>query len=297
MKYYIFLTLAVFFWSGNFVFGRLVSTDVEPMQLSFFRWFFVLLILSPYLIYRSKHIMKVFKKEYLWLVFFGIFGIAGFNTFLYYGLQTTTATNALLINSSIPIMIIVLSSILLKTRITKIQSLGIGLSTLGVIFLILKGSFENILTLEFTNGDLWILLAGVDWALYSVLLKFKPKELNAFDFLSVTAFIGMIVLTSGFYALGYSFELSFLDKQSVLYSFIYMVIFPSILSFYFWNIATVEVGASKAGQFTHIMPIFGAILAFIFLGERLQSYHFMGIIFIALGIYLSLFLKTKKVEA
>lgn len=297
MKYYIFLTLAVFFWSGNFVFGRLVSTDVEPMQLSFFRWFFVLLILSPYLIYRSKHIMKVFKKEYLWLVFFGIFGIAGFNTFLYYGLQTTTATNALLINSSIPIMIIVLSSILLKTRITKIQSLGIGLSTLGVIFLILKGSFENILTLEFTNGDLWILLAGVDWALYSVLLKFKPKELNAFDFLSVTAFIGMIVLTSGFYALGYSFELSFLDKQSVLYSFIYMVIFPSILSFYFWNIATVEVGASKAGQFTHIMPIFGAILAFIFLGERLQSYHFMGIVFIALGIYLSLFLKTKKVEA
>jgi len=296
MKYYIFLTLAVFFWSGNFVFGRLVSTDVEPMQLSFFRWFFVLLILSPYLIYRSKHIMKVFKKEYLWLVFFGIFGIAGFNTFLYYGLQTTTATNALLINSSIPIMIIVLSSILLKTRITKIQSLGIGLSTLGVIFLILKGSFENILTLEFTNGDLWILLAGVDWALYSVLLRFKPKELNAFDFLSVTAFIGMIVLTSGFYALGYSFELSFLDKQSVLYSFIYMVVFPSILSFYFWNIATVEVGASKAGQFTHLMPIFGAILAFIFLGERLQSYHFLGITFIALGIYLSLFLKTKKVR-
>jgi len=297
MKYYIFLTLAVLFWSGNFVFGRLVSSDVEPMQLSFFRWFFVLLILAPYLIYRYEHIMKVFKKEYLWLVFFGVFGIAGFNTFLYYGLQTTTATNALLINSSIPIMIIVLSAILLKTKITKIQSLGIGLSTLGVIFLILKGSFENILILEFTNGDLWILLAGLDWALYSVLLRFKPKELNAFDFLSITAFIGMIVLTFVFYALGYSFDLSFLDKHSVLYAFTYMVIFPSILSFYFWNIATVEVGANKAGQFTHLMPIFGAILAFIFLGERLQSYHFMGIVFIALGIYLSLFLKTKKVEA
>jgi len=297
MKYYIFLTLAVLFWSGNFVFGRLVSSDVEPMQLSFFRWFFVLLILAPYLIYRYEHIMKVFKKEYLWLVFFGVFGIAVFNTFLYYGLQTTTATNALLINSSIPIMIIVLSAILLKTKITKIQSLGIGLSTLGVIFLILKGSFENILILEFTNGDLWILLAGLDWALYSVLLRFKPKELNAFDFLSITAFIGMIVLTFVFYALGYSFDLSFLDKHSVLYAFTYMVIFPSILSFYFWNIATVEVGANKAGQFTHLMPIFGAILAFIFLGERLQSYHFMGIEFIALGIYLSLFLKTKKVEA
>ena len=291
MKYIIFLTLAVLFWSGNFVFGRMVSTEIKAIQLSFFRWFFVFLILLPYLIYRYEHIIKIFKKEYLILLIFGTIGIAGFNTFLYIGLKTTTATNGLLINSSIPIMIIVLSSIILKTTITKIQALGIVLSTLGVIFLILKGSLENIITLEFTYGDLWILLACLNWALYTVLLKYKPKELNAFDFLSVTVFIGIIILSIVYFSFGFSLEFSSFRNTKVLYSIIYIVVFPSILSFYFWNTAIIEIGASKAGQFTHLMPIFGAILAYLFLGERLEIYHLFGILFIGLGIYLSIFLK------
>ena len=108
MKYYIFLVLAVLFWSGNFITGRYISSSIEPMQLSFYRWFFVLILLLPYIVINYKNLMRGFKKDSLLLVVFGAFGIAGFNTFLYYGLQTTTATNALLINSSIPIFIIIL---------------------------------------------------------------------------------------------------------------------------------------------------------------------------------------------
>ena len=295
MRYFIYLTLAVLFWSGNFVFGRMVSSDIEPMQLSFFRWFFVFLLLLPYLLFRFKYIFNILKKEYLILITFGTLGIAGFNTFLYYGLQTTTATNGLLINSSIPVIIVLLSAFILKIKLTKVQTFGIILSTLGVVFLILKGNIENILTLEFTHGDLWILLACLTWATYCVLLKYKPKELNSFDFLSITTFIGIIILTIAFFILGYSLEFSFLNNEKVLYPLIYIVIFPSILSFYFWNKATVELGANKAGQFTHLMPIFGAILAYIFLGEVLEFYHLLGATFIAIGIYLSIFLKKVKV--
>jgi drug/metabolite transporter (DMT)-like permease len=291
MKYIIYATLAVLFWSGNFVFGRMVSADIEPMQLSFFRWFFVFLILLPYLIYRAKHIFDIFKKEYLILIILGTLGIAAFNTFLYYGLQTTTATNGLLINSSIPILIVFLSAIILNIKLTKIQTSGIIISTLGVIYLILKGNLENIITLEFTHGDIWILLSSLIWALYCVLLKYKPKDLNAFDFLSITTLLGIIGLTGVFFALGYSFEFSSLNNEKVLYPFMYMVIFPSLLSFYFWNSAIDEVGANKVGQFTHLMPIFGASLAFIILGEKLEIYHLFGALFIALGIYLSIFLK------
>lgn len=294
MKYYVLLVLTVLFWSGNFIFGRLVSSSIEPMQLSFFRWFFVLLLLSPFLIINYKNILKVFKKEYLVLLILGSLGISGFNTFLYYGLQTTTATNALLINSSIPIFIIILSAIIFKTSITKIQFSGVILSTLGVIYLILKGEIDHIFELEFTHGDLWIIAACVDWALYTVLLKYKPKELNSIEFFSVTTLIGTIILFIVFLYQGYSFEFSFLEKNEVLYSLAYIVIFPSILSFYFWNRAILEVGANKAGQFTHLMPIFGAILAYFFLGEVMQTYHIVGIILIFLGIYLSIFLKKRE---
>lgn len=295
MKYYIFLVLAVLFWSGNFIFGRLISSSVEPLQLSFFRWFFVFILLLPYMLIHKQRLINSLKKDFRILFLFGALGVAGFNTLLYYGLQTTTATNALLINSSTPIFIIVLSAIILKVKITKIQSLGVLLSSIGVLYLILKGSLVTLLTLEFTQGDLWIILACLDWALYCILLKFKPKDLNAFDFLSITTFIGIVILYILFTLQGFSFEFSFVSSDEVLYSLIYMVIFPSLLSFYFWNESTVAIGANKAGQFTHLMPIFGAILAFLLLGERLEFYHFIGITFIAIGIYISMFYKRKVV--
>ncbi len=296
IKYYIFLVLTVLFWSGNFIFGRLVSNSIEPLQLSFFRWFFVFIILLPYILIHYKNILKVFKKEYLVLLVLATLAISGFNTFLYYGLQTTTATNALLINSSTPIFIIIFSAFIFKTIITKIQFLGVLISTFGVIYLILKGQINHILDLEFTIGDLWIIAASVDWALYSVLLKYKPKELNSFEFFSITTLLGTFILFIAFIFQGYSFEFSFLNNEEVFYSMIYIVIFPSILSFYFWNRAILELGANKAGQFTHLMPIFGAVLAYIFLGELMQGYHIIGIIFISIGIYLSIFLKKVKIK-
>ena len=233
------------------------------------------------------------KKKYLLIIIFGALGIAGFNTFLYYGLQTTTATNALLINSSTPIFIIILCALIFRTAISKIQIVGILISTIGVIYLILKGEINHIFELKFTVGDLWIIAACIDWALYTILLKYKPKELTSFEFFGITTFIGTIILALIFFYQGYNFEFSFLEKDAVLYSLIYIVIFPSILSFYFWNISTMEVGANKTGQFTHLMPVFGSILAYIFLGEVLEFYHFIGIILIGIGIYLSIFLKKE----
>ncbi|MBP9490586.1 MAG: DMT family transporter [Aliarcobacter sp.] len=296
MKYYALLVLTVLFWSGNFIFGRLVSNSIEPMQLSFFRWFFVLIILLPYILMQYKNLIKVFKKEYFVLFILGALGISGFNTFLYYGLQTTTATNALLINSSTPIFIIIFSAIIFKISITKMQLFGVFLSTIGVIYLILKGEINHILELKFTVGDLWIIAACIDWALYSVLLKYKPKDLNSLEFFSITTILGTFILYIVFIFQGYSFEFSFLENKEVLYSMIYIVIFPSILSFYFWNKATLEVGANKAGQFAHLMPIFGAGLAYVFLDEVMQTYHVVGIMLIAIGIYLSIFLKKEQIK-
>ena len=247
MKYYMFLVLAVLFWSGNFIFGKLVSNSITPMQLSFYRWFFVLILLLPYILLHYKNIFLVLKKKYLLIIIFGALGIAGFNTFLYYGLQTTTATNALLINSSTPIFIIILGALIFRTAIRKIQIVGILISTIGVIYLILKGEINHIFELKFTVGDLWIIAACIDWALYTILLKYKPKELTSFEFFGITTFIGTIILALIFFYQGYNFEFSFLEKDAVLYSLIYIVIFPSILSFYFWNISTMEVGANKTG--------------------------------------------------
>jgi drug/metabolite transporter (DMT)-like permease len=294
MKYYIFVIFAVLFWSGNFVIGRFISNDIEPIELAFFRWLFVFFIVSPFILFNIKRIIYFIKNHYFILFLQALLGITGFNTLLYYGLQTTTATNALLINSSIPALIVFLSYFIFNSSISKHQTFGITLSTLGVIFLVLKGDISNVFNLEFTKGDFWIILACIDWALYSILLRFTPKDIKPFEFFSITILIGLIFLSILYLFISDKvLDTSFLYEREIFYSILYIVIFPSILSFYFWNISTKVLSANITGQFTHLMPLFGAVMAFFLLGEILYIYHYIGIFLIAIGIYFSTFFKKK----
>lgn len=293
-RVYILLALCVLFWSGNFIIGRFVSTSVQPLELAFFRWIFVVILLIPALfIIDLRKVFSIFKKHFILLTSLSILGITLFNSLVYIALQTTTATNALLINSTVPLLILVFSFFILKTRLTKIQTFGILLSTFGVVFLVLKGDITNIINIEFTKGDMWIISSSISWALYSVLVKFKPKELNNLELFVTVVYVGTILFLIPWYLIqGYSLEQEIEVLKNNWHFFTYVAIFPSLLSYYFWHTGIDTIGAEKTGQFTHLMPIFGSILAFIFLGERLESFHMIGAIFIAVGIYLSIFLKS-----
>ena len=294
-RVYILLALCVLFWSGNFIVGRYVNESIDAIELSFFRWLFTSIFLLPALFFVDiKKIIKVTKESLKIVITLSFLGITLFNTIVYLALNTTTATNALLINSITPILILLLSYIILKIKISKLQISGIILSTVGVIFLVLKGDFSNLLSIIFHEGDILIVISSLTWATYSVLLKFKPRKLNHLELFITLVFIGLILLIPFYLFQGYTIEREFALLKSQWHIFLYVSLFPSILSFYFWNNGVEVIGASKAGQFAHLMPIFGAILAYIFLGEKIHSYHIAGATMIALGIYLSLFLQRRN---
>lgn len=291
-KVYFLLALCVLIWSGNFVLARFLSDSVQPLELAFFRWFFVSLFILPSLFFLDlKKMFRVFKENLLIMTVLSILGITLFNTIVYYAVQTTTATNGLLINSTVPIIILVLSHFILKAHISKLQVFGILLSTLGVSFLILKGNLLSIMDIEFHDGDFLILLSSFTWALYSVLVKFKPRELSNYELFVSFVIFGFIILIPFYFAQGYSLEREISLVKENWYFLIYISLLASILCYYLWHFGIDTITAAKTGQFTHLMPIFGSILAFVFLGERFEYYHIIGAIFIALGIYLSLFLK------
>jgi len=295
IKTYFLITLCVLFWSANFVIGRFIIDDMTPLELAFFRWFFVFLMIAPILIIRHKNILHSLKENFKILTILAILGITAFNTLLYFGLATTTSTNALIINSTVPILVLLMSYFILKQRINLYQTTGIILSTFGVVFLILKADILNIFTLEFNQGDILVIISSITWALYSVLIKFKPKDLNDFEYFATIVTIGFILLLPLYLYQGYSIqkELEVLKNNYLI--FLYVSIFASITSYYLWHYGIDKIGASKTAQFTHLMPIFGIILASIFLKETLETYHLLGAILIALGIYLSLFYK-KDIE-
>jgi len=291
IKTYFLITLCVLFWSANFVIGRFVKDDITPLELSFFRWFFVFLMISPILIFRHKNILNSLKQNYKILTILAILGITAFNTLLYFGLTATTSTNALIINSTVPILVLLMSYFILKQKINSHQSIGILLSTFGVAFLILKADISNVFTLNFNQGDILIIISSIAWALYSVLIKFKPKDLNDFEYFATIVTIGFILLLPFYLYQGYSVDKELEVLKNNYLVFLYISIFASIASFYLWHYGIDKIGASKTAQFTHLMPIFGIILASIFLEESLEAYHLLGTILIAFGIYLSLFYK------
>ena len=248
----------------------------------------------PILVKSFSKIFKTLKSDFLILNVLAILGISTFNTILYVGLNYTKATNALLINSFVPIMILILSFFILKIKIKSVQLFGILLSTFGVVFLILRGELASLSMLELNHGDIWVLCASFTWAFYSVLVKFKPTTLNDFEFFTTTVYIGLFWLSLVYMFMGYSIIDDIVLAQKHYWVFGYIALFPSVLSYYFWHRGIKEIGANKTGQFTHLMPLFGSILAYLFLGEHLSAYHVVGAIFIGFGIYLSLFIGKEK---
>ena len=193
-----------------------------------------------------------------------------------------------------PILILIFSYFILKITINFKQFIGITISTLGVIFLILKGDISTLLELTLNYGDLWVLTSSLTWALYSVMVKFRPKELSDLEFFTSIVYIGLFWLIIAYVSMGYSIQEDILLVENHYAAFMYVALFPSVISYYLWHQGIKSIGANKTGQFTHLMPIFGSIQAYIFLGEKLHIYHIIGAIFIGIGIYLSLFSKAKN---
>ncbi|WP_136808115.1 DMT family transporter [Desulfosediminicola flagellatus] len=290
---YLLLILTTLFWSGNFVISRGMHADIPPLTLSFWRWLTAFLILSLFAVKHLWNQREIAAKHYRFICIQGVLGVAGFNTLIYLAMQTTTAINAVLVNSCIPVLIAVCSWILYREVMTPRQCFGVFVSLCGVLLIIARGELNSLLGVSFNRGDLLVLIAALLWALYSANLKRYPKDLHPMAYQSGIVLSGLVVLLPC-----YLFELMSGKVMSVttasVSTILYVAVFASILAFIFWSRAVREVGANKAGPFIHLMPVFSTILAVIFLGEKIHPYHVQGIAMIFIGITMTTFRVGKK---
>ena len=284
---YLMLAGSALFWSGNFVMGRAFAGDIAPITLSYLRWSVALVCFLPFSWRAVWAQREVIRQHWLLLFFMGTLGVAGFNTFAYLGLHSTSATNALLINSFIPILIILLSRIYPGVAVPPLRFVGILVSTVGVLTLVSRGEMANLLAFRINSGDLWVLGAAFIWAVYSISLRWRPLAITAPVFLSVTMMVGVLVLSPIFW-FNLNHEPAFEFSAGNMLAIAYVALFASIGAYMFWNQGVKVVGAGTAGQFIHLMPVFGTTMAVVFLSEQLYWFHLAGAAAIALGIILSL---------
>ncbi len=293
---YVLLVLTTLFWSGNFVISRGMHAEIPPFTLSFWRWMTALLILSLFAVKHLWRQREIARSHYRFICIQGLLGVAGFNTFVYLAMQTTTAINAVLVNSCIPVLIAVCSWILYREVMTPRQCLGVFISLCGVLLIITRGELNHLLEVSFNRGDLLVLFAAMLWALYSANLKRYPKELHPFAYQSGIVICGLVVLFPLYLFELLSGKVMVVTPASIS-TILYVALFASILAYIFWSRAVRTVGANKAGPFIHLMPVFSTILAVLFLDEQIQSYHLQGIVMIFIGITMTTFRVKKMVRA
>lgn len=283
---YLLLVVPPLCWAGNFVVGRAVHAEIPPAALTFWRWAVAAAVLLPVAGLDAWRAREVIRRQWPLLTMLALTGVVGFQFVVYQGLHSTTAINGVLIIATIPAVIPAIAYALDGERITLRQGLGILLSTLGVAIIVLRGDLAAALALDVAAGDLWIATAVPMWALYSVLVRRKAAALPPLALLLAIVGIGLVVLAPG-YALELATIGGFAPTPATFAAIAYVGVAASVLAFWCWNRGIAGVGASKAGLYLHLMPVFAALLAVLFLGERLYAYHGVGMALVATGLFLS----------
>lgn len=284
---YLLLTLTVLFWSGNMVVGRGIRADVPPLALAFWRWAIAFLLVLPLAWPHFKTQWPLLRQGWKPLVILGLLGVGSYNTFAYIGLQFTSATNAVLLNSFVPVATIAISWAFLGKALRRLEGLGVFISLGGALTIVARGDPAVLAHLNLNVGDVWMLAAVLSWAIYTVGLAWRPAGVHPMLMLAAMTAVGLCAL-----APAYAWEMTQGRQMNVnlgaLASLAYVGIFPSFLGYIFYNRGVAEIGASKASLFIHLMPVFGTILSAIFLTEIPHWYHYLGIVLIFSGIWLTM---------
>lgn len=271
------------FWAGNFIVARYVRGDVPPIMLALLRWVLATLLLLPFAWRGFREDLPALLAGWRALLVLGIAGVGGFNTFAYMGLQYTTAINGLLVQATIPGMVLLIGAIVLRRREPALRVAGIGLSMLGAMFTIFRGDVHALLGLDLGRGDVLVFVGCVLWAIYTVALRFAP-EVRPASLLLASFLIGVATIV----------PVALLTDQPPVHwtavavgGVAYVAIFPSVIAYFLYNAGVARAGPAIAGQAITLMPPVGAVLAALLLAEPLHWYHGVGLALILAGIVLS----------
>jgi drug/metabolite transporter (DMT)-like permease len=282
---YLLLSITALCWAGNAIVGRLAAGHIPPVTLSFLRWAFAFFIILPLAWQHLRRDWPAIRANLGIMIFLSITGIGAFNTLQYWALEHTQALNTLLLQSAGPLFVAVWSLILLGVRLTLAQVCGIALSLAGVLLILLHGDLTALASIQFNRGDVIFIVALAIFGLYSV-LSLKRPAIHGLSFVGFTFGCGAACLVPlWIWELSTRPVMAF-DTANAL-TLVYVAVFPSTLAYLCFNRGVQLIGANRAAPFFHVVPVFGSVMAIVFLGEHPQLFHIIGFALVLTGVFVA----------
>lgn len=277
------LVLATLFWSGNFIAGRAIRGDIAPLELNVIRWGLCLAVMLPFALRGVIVHRRALLASWRQIVLLGLTGIAAFHTMVYQALSLTAAVNCLLILALAPVATVAGGMIWNGFRPTITQMAGLIVSLAGAMVLVLSGGQTGAALLQFDTGKLWMLGAILVWAWYTLLLRAKPGDVP--QSVTLVASIAVALVAMLILLVFRGIERPQVSSETV-WAVLYIAIFASAFGFLFWSYGISVIGPERGGQFVHLMPIFGSIMAVLLLGESITMMLLAGAACVVVGIIL-----------
>ncbi len=283
---YFLAVAATVIWAGNFIVARALNQDILPVSLAFWRWAIAVATLAPFAVRSTVEDWKLVQKYLPYLTVSALLGVTIFNTLIYIAGHTTQALNMALIATSSPIFIVLMSRFFYGETISLTRAVGMMVVVSGVLMLIAGGSLERLLSMSFAIGDLYMLLAAIAFAGYTMLVKRKPPNLRMTTFTLCTFSLGLLFL-SPFYVLESLIYHPVVFNLPIALALLYVGVLSSVVAFLAWNGAIALIGPTRTALIYYLIPIFSGIAAWLFLGEAISWVHIFSTLAIVCGIIIT----------
>ncbi|CDM90469.1 DMT family transporter [Xenorhabdus bovienii] len=284
---FLFPFIAVLIWSINAVVSKAAATSIEPAAIAFYRWFIAFLTLTPFILWPVLKQRKMVIQYWWKLLILGTLGMVLNQSMAYYAAHTVSATLIGIFTSLIPLLTVIISIFALRVAPTVGITLGTVFSLFGLMWLVSKGEPASLLEHGLGIGEVMLFIASASYALYGVLTKRWAIPLPNWQSLYIQIGFSLLLLLPNF-MMTEDVRLTSDNISLVLFAGIP----ASILAPYLWIQGVTRLGANMTSIFMNLAPVFTAIIAIVFLHEKMQSYHLIGGGIVLAGVILAQRLRT-----
>ena len=275
---------ATLFWAGNFIVGRALRGEAEPLALNFWRWCLAGVVLAAIFLPALRSQWPILRRHLGLIAALGLAGIAVPHTCVYLALQDTSALNALLLLNLVPVLVTLGAWRVFRQPVRGRQWCGMAVCLAGAAALLVRLDPAVLRQLRFAGGDLWMLPAIAGAAVHTLLLKKTPAGVTQGPLLLASIVAGLLVMAP---ALAWTGNAGLSMLRAHWAGIGYIGIVASAAAFLLWSRAIAEVGPHRAAPFMYLMPVHGALLSIVWLGETPQAYQLVGAIVVLAGLWLA----------
>ena len=281
---HVLLFLTALVWASHWIVARSIVPYASPASMAFWRWAAAIAVIAPLAAPALARDWPAARRQWRPILFFGTVGTVLYNWVGYLGIQSSTATNAVLFQALTPALIPLFAWLLFRERIGARTAAGLALSFLGVLAVVSRLDAAALVGLRVNPGDFWLIGCVALWGLYTACVRWQPQGLDPLAFMLAVMLAGMLTGVPA-----WLFDLAEGGGAKANWTFalgvLYLGAFPSVLCYVMWNRGVRAVGPTTAGAYLNLIPLLGAGMASALLGEQLHLYHVVGLLLILGGVW------------